>query len=78
MNESEAHKEPVILSDGIRVVKRFESEEFPVPAIAFEFTSSRNESVTVTLSDTTSDNIAVEDLGFHPEYGSEFFECCLG
>jgi hypothetical protein len=73
MSESEEYEELVTSSEGVRVIKRFEEEEFPVPAIAFEFTSGREEAATVTLSDTVPDDIAVEDLGFHPEYGSEFW-----
>jgi prefoldin subunit 5 len=73
MSESEDYEEIVTSSDGVRVIKRFEAEEFPVPAIAFEFTSGRQEPVTVTLSDTVPEDIDVEDLGFHPEYGSEFW-----
>jgi len=73
MSESEEYEELVTSSEGVRVIKRFEEAEFPVPAIAFEFTSGREEAVTVTLSDTVPEDIAVEDLGFHPEYGSEFW-----
>lgn len=73
MSDSQAYEEISISSDGVRVVKRFEEDEFPVPAIAFEFESERNETVTVRLSDTVPDSIEVEDLGFHPEYGSEYW-----
>ena len=73
MSDSQAYEEVTISSDGIAVVKRFEDEEFPVPAIAFDFESDREESVTVTMSDTVPEGIEVEDLGFHPEYGSEFW-----
>jgi archaellum component FlaC len=60
-----------ISSDGVSVTKRFEAEEFPVPAIAFEFSAQRETAVTVRLSDTVPEAVEVEDLGFHPEYGSE-------
>jgi len=73
MSDTQAYEEVTLSSDGIAVVKRFEDEEFPVPAIAFDFESDREESVTVTMSDTVPDGIEVEDLGFHPEYGSEFW-----
>jgi predicted nucleic acid-binding Zn-ribbon protein len=73
MSDSQAYEEVTISSDGVAVVKRFEEDEFPVPAIAFEFESSRDESVTITMSDTVPDGIEVEDLGFHPEYGSEYW-----
>ncbi len=71
MSDSQAYEEVTGSSDGVTVVKRFEEDEFPVPAIAFEFTSDRDEPVQVTLRDTVPDSVAVEDLGFHPEYGSE-------
>lgn len=73
MSDSQAYEEITVSSDGVTVVKRFEEDEFPVPAIAFEFTSERDESVSVRLSDTVPEDIEVEDLGFHPEYGSEFW-----
>ena len=73
MSDSQAYEEVTISSDGVAVVKRFEDEEFPVPAIAFDFKSDRDEPVTVTMCDTVPDGIEVEDLGFHPEYGSEFW-----
>ncbi|WP_436935003.1 hypothetical protein [Halovenus marina] len=73
MSESEGYDKQVIHEDGVTVTKRFEEDEFPVPAIAFEFTSDRDESVWVSLSDTVPEGVEVEDLGFHPEYGSEFW-----
>lgn len=73
MSDSQAYEEVRISSDGVTVTKRFEEDEFPVPAIAFEFVSERDETVTVTLSDEVPDSVAVEDLGFHPEYGSEYW-----
>lgn len=73
MSDSQAYEEVTVASDGVTVVKRFEEDEFPVPAIAFEFDSARDESVTVRMSDSVPEGIEVEDLGFHPEYGSEFW-----
>jgi len=73
MSDSQAYEEVRISSDGVTVTKRFEEDEFPVPAIAFEFSSDREESVTVTLTDEVPEGVAVEDLGFHPEYGSEYW-----
>ena len=71
MSESEQYEMVTVASDGVTVDKRFEEDEFPVPAIAFEIQSSRSETVTVTLVDRVPEDVAVEDLGFHPEYGSE-------
>lgn len=73
MSNSQSYEEVTVTADGVTVVKRFEEDEFPVPAIAFEFESNREESVTVRMSDTVPEQIEVEDLGFHPEYGSEFW-----
>jgi predicted nucleic acid-binding Zn-ribbon protein len=73
MSDSQAYEEVTAISDGVTVVKRFEEDEFPVPAIAFEFDSDRDEEVTVRLVDVVPDGVAVEDLGFHPEYGSEYW-----
>jgi methyl-accepting chemotaxis protein len=74
MSDSQAYEEVEVTADGITVTKRFEEDEFPVPAIAFEFVSGRSEPVRVHLSDRVPERIAVEDLGFHPEYGSEYWE----
>ncbi len=74
MSDSQAYEEVEVTADGISVTKRFEEDEFPVPAIAFEFVSGREEAVRVQLSDRVPEDISVEDLGFHPEYGSEYWE----
>jgi predicted nucleic acid-binding Zn-ribbon protein len=73
MSESEQYEMVTVASDGVTVDKWFEEDEFPVPAIAFEIQSSRSETVTVTLVDRVPEDVAVEDLGFHPEYGSEYW-----
>lgn len=74
MSDSQAYEEITVASDGVTVTKRFEADEFPVPAIAFNVRSKRSESVTLRLVDSVPDDVAVEDLGFHPEYGSEFWD----
>jgi peptidoglycan hydrolase CwlO-like protein len=73
MSESESYEEVTVASNGITVIKTFEADAFPVPAIAFRIKSDRTEAVTVRLVDEVPENVAVEDLGFHPEYGSEFW-----
>jgi len=74
MSNSQAYDEITVASDGVTVTKRFEADEFPVPAIAFNLTSRRSVPVTVRLVDTVPEDVAVEDLGFHPEYGSEYWD----
>jgi len=73
MSDSQAYEEVTVTAHGISVIKRFEEDEFPVPAIAFEFSSDRNEPVDVRLRDAVPGTVEVEDLGFHPEYGSEYW-----
>jgi len=74
MSDSQAYEEITVASDGVTVTKRFEADEFPVPAIAFNVQSQRSEPVQLRLVDSVPDDVAVEDLGFHPEYGSEFWD----
>ena len=73
MSDSQTYDPVTVSSDGVAVAKRFEADEFPVPAIAFRIESSRDETVTVRIVDTVPEDVAVEDLGFHPEYGSEYW-----
>jgi methyl-accepting chemotaxis protein len=74
MSGSEQFEHVRKTSHGVTVDKRFEEDEFPVPAIAFEIESARSETVTLELVDEVPPGVAVEDLGFHPEYGSEYWE----
>jgi len=73
MSDAEEYSSMEVSSDGVSVLKRFAEDEFPVPAIAFDFTSDRDETVDMRLTDTVPDSIDVEDLGFHPDYGSEYW-----
>ncbi|MBX0294030.1 hypothetical protein [Haloarcula nitratireducens] len=74
MSDSQTYEEVTVASDGVAVTKRFEADEFPVPAIAFNVQSRRTEPVTLRLVDEVPEDVAVEDLGFHPEYGSEYWD----
>jgi outer membrane murein-binding lipoprotein Lpp len=70
-----AADEPILTTeDGVTVEKTYEPEDFPVPAIAFTITSERDEAISVRLADTVPDDIPTEDIGFHPNYGAEFWE----
>ena len=68
---SEAGESVRTSAEGVRVHKRFAADEFPVPAIALDISSGREKQVTVELSDRVPDGIDVDDLGFHPDHGSE-------
>ena len=61
-------------SDGVTVEKSFEPDDFPVPAIAFDIRSDRDERVRVRFAETVPDHVAPENVGFHPKYGAEFWD----
>ncbi|WP_201292927.1 hypothetical protein [Halobacterium bonnevillei] len=63
--------ESVVETDGVTVSKFFNAEDFPVPAVAFEVDSSREDAVTLRLIDEIPDEFGIDQIGFHPEYGSE-------
>lgn len=62
-----------VATDGVTVEKSFEPDDFPVPAIAFEIRSEREESVSIRLVDTVPEDVTPENIGFHPKYGAEFW-----
>jgi peptidoglycan hydrolase CwlO-like protein len=63
--------ETVVETDGVTVSKFFNAEDFPVPAVAFEVSSSRDADVTLSITDEIPDEFGIDQIGFHPEYGSE-------
>ena len=71
MSDHESDEPLTTTHDGVTVEKRYEPDDFPVPAIAFTITSDRDEAVTVRLSDTLPEDTPTEDIGFHPNYGAE-------
>lgn len=66
-------REVTVTADGVEVRKLFEDEQFPVPAVAFDVRSERAEPVVVRIVDDVPEDVTMDDLGFHPEYGSEFW-----
>ncbi|MFB6270500.1 MAG: hypothetical protein ABEH83_11180, partial [Halobacterium sp.] len=63
--------ETVVETGGVTVSKFFNAEDFPVPAVAFEVDSSRDDAVTLRIVDEIPDEFGIDQIGFHPEYGSE-------
>lgn len=63
--------ETVVEADGIRVTKSFDAEGFPVPAVRFDVTSTRDDETTLTIIDEIPSEFDIDQIGFHPEYGSE-------
>ncbi|MFW6458715.1 MAG: hypothetical protein ACOCY6_04810, partial [Halodesulfurarchaeum sp.] len=65
--------EQVLRSEGITVRKSFDEEGFPVPAVRFEIEAERDESATVRVSETLPEQFGIEQIGFHPDYGKEYW-----
>lgn len=63
----------VVREEGVEVTKSHETDRFPVPAIVFAIRSEREERVEVRLADRVPEGVSMDDVGFHPEYGSEFW-----
>jgi DNA repair exonuclease SbcCD ATPase subunit len=63
--------ETVVETDGVTVSKFFNAEDFPVPAVAFDIDSDRDDAVTLRIVDEIPDEFGIDQIGFHPEYGSE-------
>lgn len=69
-----AESEAVIAeSGGVTVEKRFEPDEFPVPAIAFTISSKRDDPITLRMNDTLPEEVDPAHIGFHPEHGGEYW-----
>lgn len=69
-----AESEAVIAeSGGVTVEKRFEPDEFPVPAIAFTISSKRDDPITLRMKDTLPEEVDPAHIGFHPEHGGEYW-----
>lgn len=58
-------------TDGVRVEKAFDTDEFPVPAVRFDVENTRDEPVRVTITDDVPTSFEMDRVGFHPEYGSQ-------
>ena len=65
------NEESVVVQNGVTVTKSFSRDEFPVPAVTFEVQSTREEPVDLRIADAIPEGFGVEQIGFHPEYGSE-------
>lgn len=75
MSEADPSEVSVVVEqDGLSVEKSYEPDDFPVPAIAFVIQSDREERVHVRLSDAVPDDVDPSDIGFHPNYGAEFWD----
>jgi uncharacterized coiled-coil protein SlyX len=71
MSDADATTEPSVTTKGVTVTKSYETDEFPVPAVAFRFRSERDVEAMIRLTDPVPDSVPPEDLGFHPDYGRD-------
>jgi archaellum component FlaC len=71
---SRAESEAVIAeAGGVTVEKRYEPDEFPVPAIAFTVNSTRDDPITLRMVDDLPDEVDPAHIGFHPDHGGEYW-----
>ncbi|MFB6211921.1 MAG: hypothetical protein ABEI76_10320 [Halobacteriales archaeon] len=57
--------------EGIHIEKRLERDRFPIPTVEFTIRSERDEPTEFHLIDEIPESIPMENVGFHPEYGSQ-------
>ena len=63
----------VVREKDVEVAKSYDGERFPVPAIVFSIRSGREDSIEVRLVDRVPEEVSMDDIGFHPDHGSEFW-----
>lgn len=69
---SESARDELTVSDReFTVRKSLNTEQFETLAVVFDIRSSRNMPTRIQVSDTVPDNIPMDDIGFHPEYGGD-------
>lgn len=74
MNGQSRPDEPVTVGrDGISVAKSLVTDEFPVPTVELVLTSTRADEATVRLREYVPDGFSLESIGFHADYGSEYW-----
>ncbi|EMA69070.1 hypothetical protein C461_05547 [Halorubrum aidingense JCM 13560] len=71
MSERTADATTTVNEDGIRVEKSFTDDAFPVPAVMYELSSTREEPVRVRIVDRVPESFPMDRIGFHPDYESE-------
>ncbi|MBS3760462.1 MAG: hypothetical protein KGY43_03145, partial [Halodesulfurarchaeum sp.] len=64
-------EEQVVQVDGVQVSKSFDAEGFPVPAVTLSIKSNRDEPVALELTESVPEQFDIDQIGFHPDYGSD-------
>lgn len=67
--ERPGYREITTSRDGVTVSKTADTDRFPVPAIVFEIRSTRTTRVTVRVCDVLPEDVPLDDIGFHADYG---------
>lgn len=57
--------------DEVQLRKSVEAESYQFPSVELEFISERDDTATVTVRDPIPDDISIEDIGFHRQFGKE-------
>ena len=70
-DSAEASDVVEVADDGVVVTKTYTADEFPVPAIRFEFESEHEGSVDVRVAEDIPESFPMDSVGFHPEYHSD-------
>lgn len=69
---SDADSEAItVTAEGITVRKTVDTEQFQTLAVVLELASERDGTARVQLVDPIPRDVPMEDVGFHPQYGSE-------
>ena len=62
-----------VVTNGIRVKKTLNFEEFSVPSVVISLKAPDDESAEVKLTDQIPEEVNPNDIGFHPKHGGEFW-----
>lgn len=69
---SEADRDEITVSDEqVTVRKTLETEQFETLAVVFDIHSEHTEPTRIQVADAIPDDIPLDDIGFHPNYGAE-------
>ncbi len=60
-----------VSADGITVKKHIDTDRFKTPAVVLDIVSTADRKATVTLTEPIPEAFAIEDIGFHPDFGGE-------
>lgn len=60
-----------VSADGITVKKHIDTDRFKTPAVVLDIVSTADRSAMVILTEPIPEAFAIEDIGFHPDFGGE-------